>query len=71
MTGDHFVLSRSEDGKFYWELWGSHHPRGPIAKGSRSYQSRTSAEKAMKSAHSAMVSALDADGELRIDDQSR
>lgn len=70
MTGDHFVLSRSDDGKYFWELWGSHHPTGPIAKSGRGYQSRVSAKRAMKSAYDAMTGAVMNGGELRIDDQS-
>jgi uncharacterized protein YegP (UPF0339 family) len=71
VTGDHFVLARGENGRFVWELWGSNHPTGPIARSGRDYASAAAAKKSMKSARLAMVGAVEVTGDLRIDDRSR
>ena len=70
MTGDHFVLLR-QDRLWRWELWGSHHPTGPIAQGGRGYKTEKSARYSMQSAYTAMSGARGKDGELRIDRRMR
>lgn len=66
MKGDHFVLIRTDEGRYRWELWGRHHPTGPIAQGGRDYSSPTTAKSAMGSARTAMLAAVDESGDLRI-----
>jgi hypothetical protein len=66
VTGDHFLVYQKEDGLFYWELWGSHHPRGPIARCGHGYSSRQTLKKAFGSAATAMAGAMPTGGEPRI-----
>jgi uncharacterized protein YegP (UPF0339 family) len=70
MTGDHFVLLKDKNGEFRWELWGGHHPVGPIARSGRDYPSAASAKRAMQSAYTAMAGVADENGALRIEDRS-
>ena len=51
MKGDHFVLQRwEEDGLWHWELYKAYSPRGPIARSSQGYASRSQAKRSIASA---------------------
>ncbi len=66
MSGDRFVLSE-EDGRWFWELWGEHHPTGPIARCRQlGYKTEKGARDSMQSAYTSMKDAIE-DGHLRID----
>jgi uncharacterized protein YegP (UPF0339 family) len=66
MQGDYFDLIKTGNGKYRWELWGSHHPTGPIARSGRDYTSVQNARNSMKSARNAMMGAVDDKGEVRV-----
>lgn len=51
MKGDHFRLQRwDEDGLWHWELYKGYSPRGPIARSSQGYASRSAAKRSIASA---------------------
>ena len=65
MTGHHFQLFK-RNGRWYWQLQGSHFPTGPIARcRHEGYQSEVQARNSMRSACKAMKGAVEGDDTYR------